>query len=293
MTSTSPTDPTGGSLPRDLVTIVHLADARVVLRCDSRLNAVHQRLAGLFDTDVDHGGDPRTVTVRLDVDEQGRIRVGGPGSASYGNDESEAVGLAISAVNAAVLLESDCLTIHAGAVLGRHGVIAWPAASGAGQSTLVAAALRRGFDLVSDESLCLDLERHVVLPYPKPLTLSAWAADRVGSSGRAVSPSDDGELAVNARDLGARGCATASPLQAVVLLRRGSPLALEPAGSDKAAVALLRHSFNHFRMPARALETVHRVLVDATVWELGYDDPVEAAGLLAESFAVPSSSTAE
>jgi hypothetical protein len=282
-----------GAESGELLHVVHLADARVVLRCDPRLGGLHSWLRRLFDVSGPAAGASRTITVTFSPDGES-IVVHSAGVRTLARDSAEAVGLAITAVNAAVLLPSRYLTIHSGAVLAASGVVAWPAPSGAGKSTLAAAALLRGFGLVSDEALCLDPEGRHVVPYPRPLTLDGWAIDRLGLA-RLVDGAIDAsaEIAATAGDLGAKAANGPAALAAVVLLRRGSQLSLERAPSDQAAAALLRHSFNHWRMPIAALETVHGMLQTASAWTLVYDDPVEAADLLAATFPPPISSTAE
>jgi hypothetical protein len=277
----------------ELLHVVHLADATVVLRCDPRLGGLHARLRMLFDVSGRASGASRTITVTFTPDGDG-IVVRSANLRALAGDSAEAVSLAITAVNAEVLLPSRYLTIHSGAVLAAAGVVAWPAPSGAGKSTLVAAALLRGFGLVSDEALCLDPDRRCVVPYPRPLTLDGWAVERLGL-GRLFDGGGDasGEIPLTAGDLGATAANAPGALAAVVLIRRGAQLSLERTPSDQAAAALLRHSFNHWRMPIAALETVHGMLQTAAAWTLVYDDPVEAADLLADTFPPPISSTAE
>lgn len=63
------------------------------------------------------------------------------------------------------------LIVHA-AVVERDGrAIVLPAPQGSGKSTLCAALVARGFRLLSDELALIDVERHCVVPLPRPISL--------------------------------------------------------------------------------------------------------------------------
>jgi hypothetical protein len=64
------------------------------------------------------------------------------------------------------------LAMHAGVVAAGDRVIAFPAESGQGKSTITAACLAAGFDYVSDEALCIEFASGRVIPYLKQVTLS-------------------------------------------------------------------------------------------------------------------------
>jgi hypothetical protein len=265
-------------MPRHEVT---LADCAVAVDTDPALPQVHERVVALFDTSVARA-PVREAVVAVRRADDGTVVVASPAGEVRCRDLDDALDQVLAAVNAAVLPPSTLLTLHAGAVLTARGVVAWPGLSGAGKSTLAAAAVAHGLPLVSDESLCLDPATADVVPYPKPVSLSAAMASRL------ALPAGDGEASYSAAGLG--GTATGRParLGAVVLLERrpGDP-ALHRTGSDRAAAALLRHSFNHFRMPLAAVTVVHEALADAEAVTLGYDDPAAAARLLAEAFGTP------
>ena len=71
---------------------------------------------------------------------------------------------------------------HAGVVGMDEEVIAFPAASGAGKSTLTAACLLGGFGYWSDEALVCDRDGRVI-PYPRPVMLSASSLELLGLPG--------------------------------------------------------------------------------------------------------------
>ena len=190
-------------------------------------------------------------------------------------------------VNASALDAAADLAIHAGVVAHDGVAIAMPATSGTGKSTMTAACLRRGFRYVSDEALCLDYSDGSVVPYPRPIALSAWSVGAVGA--RATGTPAGDELLFTAEDLGS--CRHAGPARlghVVVLDRRatGRP-SLSPEPRPTGVTLLLQLSFNHYRRPADAVRLAADVISDAEVWTLRYSDPLDAADLLWSSLAQP------
>lgn len=190
----------------------------------------------------------------------------------------------LSAVNVAVLARTRRLAVHAGVVSVDGRSIAFPGGSGAGKSTITAACLRRGFEYVSDEALCLDLATALVHPFLRPLALddNSWRllGESTEGGGSALAAS---ERVVSAFQLGARSVLAAQPLGHVVLLaREPGRLQLAPVRRGDALAALLRHSFNHYLMPEAAVDVVHRAVSAAQTWRLSYSDPLDAAALLRE-----------
>lgn len=203
-------------------------------------------------------------------------------------------------VNAAALDAAAAFAVHAGVVASSHGAIAMPATSGTGKSTLTAACLRRGFDYVSDEALCLAYPGDPsepsgpggeVRPYPRPLALSAWSARAIaqGLEGAYGVQAGD-EWLFTAADLGS--AVAREPLRlghVVVLDRRPDDGAapgslakpeLEPLPRPEAVTLLLRLSFNHYRRPSDAVQLAAQVISGAAAWRLRYADPHDAADLL-------------
>jgi hypothetical protein len=175
---------------------------------------------------------------------------------------------------------NDCrgYAVHAGAVARNGAVVAFPAVSGTGKSTLTAACLRAGLLYVSDEALVLDWEDGAVRSYPKPLTLSAWSAEAVGL----VTPPDGlAERPVTAAELGGDVAVGPLALAHVVLLERGST-DLEARPRPDIATALLRHSFNHHRRPVQAFALATLMARSAHCWTLRYNNPADGAELVAE-----------
>lgn len=191
---------------------------------------------------------------------------------------SEAVVSLMAALNLAVLENTPYFAAHAGAVAAGDSVIAFPADSGDGKSTLVAACLRSGFDYLSDEALALDDTGRVV-PYPKPVALSAWSRDRLGLHGEGE------ESLFPSSALDSRPHPGGEPVSRLVLIEREqADTSLEPLPRSAGVTALLSRSFNHYKDPERAFRLATETARHAEVWRLPYHDPLTAAGLLAVRF---------
>jgi serine kinase of HPr protein (carbohydrate metabolism regulator) len=190
-----------------------------------------------------------------------------------------------SALNSTAMEVAPHLAVHAGVVRRGDVVVAFPARSGVGKSTLTGACLREGFDYVSDEALCLSYENNLVHPYPRPLGLSSWSARELAVAG--VRAGDD-ELLVLPHEFGAKASAVDEPLRLthIVLPQRvaDGAASLTPAAAHEAIQALLRMSFNHYRRPADAVRVVASVVAGARVNVLTYSSAVEAAALVAQCF---------
>ncbi len=191
----------------------------------------------------------------------------------------------LTSLNDQALSRTRWFATHAGAVALGGRVVAFPGASGSGKSTLTAACLLRGFGYVSDEALCLEPDGAVV-PYLKPLALSAWSRDALGlvDAGEDLGASPGaapGERLVRAADLGATLAAPPLRVTDIVLRERGA-LAFTQLPRRAGGAELLRRSFNHFRAPEAAFDLVHAVAATCRVWQLTCTDPLTAAELLAE-----------
>jgi hypothetical protein len=205
-----------------------------------------------------------------------------------GGTRVEDLGWLNSALNTTAMELTPQLAVHAGVVRRGDIVVAFPARSGVGKSTLTGACLRAGFQYVSDEALCLSYESNLVHPYPRPIGLSAWSAHELGVDG--VPAGDD--VLVLPYDFGSRSTAIDESLRLthIVLPRRidgstaTSPASLAPAPAHEAIEALLRMSFNHYRRPVDAMRLVASVVADASVSMLTYGDARAAAALMAQVF---------
>ncbi len=94
------------------------------------------------------------------------------GVIARGQRGGDAVGWVVRDVNrSAAAASGDALLFHAGALeAGGTGVLV-PGASGSGKSTLVAGLVRAGLGFLTDELAAFDMERGLLLPYAKPITV--------------------------------------------------------------------------------------------------------------------------
>lgn len=155
-------------------------------------------------------------------------------------------------------------------------IIAFPADSGAGKTTLAAVAVQSGLSYLSDEALVLDDDTSVI-PYPKPMALSSWSFGLLGGRTEAE------ETLLIPPDLGGSFHGGGKPLSHVVIARYGHERAtLNQRSASQAVTELLGKSFNHYKDPARAFQIATEVAREVDVWQLDYDDPREAINLLVD-----------
>ncbi|HEX2701212.1 MAG TPA: hypothetical protein VHM89_13505 [Acidimicrobiales bacterium] len=202
-------------------------------------------------------------------------------TADVSGDAGTALSWLLTAVNGAALDGFAGLAVHAGVVASGTSAIAFPAPSGAGKTTLTAAALLAGFDYVSDEALCVEPSDGRLVPYPRALALSAWSRQAVGLDGTDGVALGAGEVAIPADRLGAAVALGPLALAHVVLLvRRAGAPALVPADRADAMTWLLQRSFNHYKRPTGSFELAAELARRATAWRLEFGDPTQAASLL-------------
>jgi hypothetical protein len=191
-------------------------------------------------------------------------------------------------LNHEVVERVTSLAIHAGAVAGAHAVIAFPGPAGTGKSTLVAACLQRGFDYVTDEVVVVRPDL-AVDPYPKPLWLSTKSRKLLDLADDALLLPLEQRLKspVPVGAIGAKAAGRPLRLAHLVVLERGAGrLALEPIGPGEMAQWVLRRAFNRSARPADWFHLVADMGRHAGAWRLSFDDPREAADLLADRFGV-------
>jgi hypothetical protein len=200
------------------------------------------------------------------------------------NDLQIAIG---TAVNAAVLQQTRHLAIHAGLVAFGDGAVAFPAESGSGKSTLTAACIQQGMAYLSDEALCIAADDALAVPYPKPLTLSALSLDLLSvdiPKARPAGGSTATERILSPAEIGAALVDVSQKFHVrhVVIPVRGShSTRLVELPASTTVTELLRHSFNAYVEPRRAVQTAVRVAREAGCWQLHYGDARSAASLLA------------
>lgn len=183
----------------------------------------------------------------------------------------------IALINQVAIGEVKQFATHASVVARKERLIAFPAESGGGKTTLAAAAILSGFSYVSDEALIFD-DSGLVVPYPKPLALSEWSCESLG-----LTPAP-GESLFTPADLGGSTFTGRAELTDLVISQYGDrEPSLEPRPASEAVSQLIGNSFNHYKHPERAFRLSTSVARKVRVWRLDYRDPVEAQRLLAET----------
>ena len=180
----------------------------------------------------------------------------------------------VAVINQTAVNNLPQFAVHAAVLSEEERIIAFPAISGAGKTTLAAAGVLAELDYVSDEALVFDDEGRVI-PYPKPMALSSWSCEKLGLDATGE------ERLVTAAELGGKALTETQDLTDVVIATYGSDeLALEPIPSSRAVVELIGKSFNHYKDPERAFRLATQTAQRTRVWRLDYDDPVEAIELI-------------
>jgi hypothetical protein len=242
---------------------------------DAVVREVLQDLRSPVDLDADVVPD---VAVRV----EGRApwRISAPGHHATARDLSGALDATLTAINLSAVTLTPTFAMHA-AVVGRSGVtLVVPGPSGQGKTTLTAALLQLGWDYISDEALSLRWSDGSIVPYPRPLALSPWAAEHLGLHGVPAGP----DVVLPARELGTVST-SASPPRGVVMLRRdgSDPPRLERLHRAEAVPELLRRGFTHFHRPERALAMLGQLVARADVYLLRHGDPRRAAAALSDT----------
>ena len=238
---------------------------------------LHDRLAPLLQ---ESSTAPATTEVVVERHDGGYVITGPAGRAQIGS-LAATVDRVLEICNGTAVGHCGDFAVHAGVVARAGVVVALPASSGVGKSTLVACLLRAGWSYVSDEALVLDAQC-AVRPYLKWLSLHRWTLERLdpplpepGRDERPAAPAELGD-AVRAEDR--------LQLTDIVLPRRTDrPARLTPLAPAVGAVELLRYSFNHYRDPAASFALVAAAGRQSRVWSLDVADPVEAADLMTEA----------
>lgn len=253
-----------------------MAGTHLRVRCadPESARAARALLQDLARAEPEHDGHPD-----LSLTTSGTRLLLSSGSAHiYLGPEDDVLDRLMTELNRRALEMTPHLACHAGVVSAEDRAIAIPGLSGSGKSTLVAACILAGFRYVSDEALCLRRDDGGVVPYPKPISLSAASLEHLGLA--ALHPGIPRVL-LRAAELGGDNCETESVLTDLVLRERGS-LRLEVVSRPRsdAVMELLRHAFNHYRDAGGSFRLAGSVASRCRVWMLRYQDPLEAAALL-------------
>ena len=175
--------------------------------------------------------------------------------------------------NRVAIEEYGGFAVHAGVVTKEGRTLAFPTRSGGGKSTLTAAFLLNGWDYVSDESLCVDLQRRLVRSYPKPLSLDYRSCELLGVSTTSltVPATRESEGLARPADFNASLAPDRLDLTDVVLTEYGERvLDVTELAASKAMAALLEYSFNHFKLGEGAFHLAAALASQVRFWRLSY-----------------------
>jgi hypothetical protein len=237
-------------------------------------SATTARLRFLLEPFLGEATDEPDVVLRFDMTVAGWTISGGGETIS---GTADAVSSLVAAINRLALQRTQLFAVHAGVVSRSGSVLAFPCSSGCGKSTLTAGLLQQGAEYVSDEALCIDRSTGQVIPYPKPIALSAWSEAALGLPASQL----DGETLYRPSQLGADVAGEVQRLRHIVRLarREGAPN-LTPLPPSASVADLLMHSFNHFHAPRASWELIGRLARSVSMWLLEYDNPVEGAKMV-------------
>lgn len=228
-----------------------------------------------------HESDPehvyRLTTVRADAVrlEHDGVLAAGPFS------ETAALSTVTVDLNVrAVASRPEHLNLHAGAVAADGRGLLLPAGSGAGKTTLTAALVMAGCDYLTDEAASVDLDRLLVEPYAKPLSLSSTSQTALG-----CRQSELGPMELIPASWLRPGCWSGPvPPGAIVFPehRPGAPAELTPISRGEALVDLANNSFNFVDHGSRWLPRLRDLVAGCGCWRLTYGNALEAAALISE-----------
>lgn len=164
----------------------------------------------------------------------------------------------------------DLLFVHA-AVIARGGrAIVLPAASGTGKSTLTLAAVRSGFDYLSDELAPIDAEGLSVSPFPRALCLKSPPPAPYLLPARTIQIDRRFHVPLHRVLLSA---AKSVRLGALVFLRRdGGFRGLRPVTAATAAAMLTAHTLNGRAHSGFGLDAAIRLGRELPSFELDITD---------------------
>ncbi len=196
-----------------------------------------------------------------------------------GNSAADVLPDLIGLINQAAIGEVRHFAAHASVVARGDRVVAFPARSGGGKTTLAAASLLSGFSYVSDEALILN-DSGLVVPYPKPLALSRWSCQALGLSNAGE------ETLFTPADLGSSVVSSNVQLTDLVISQYGDgEPSIASIPSSEAVSQLISNSFNHYKDPERAFRISTDVARKTRVWRLDYRDPSDALRNLEKTLA--------
>jgi len=172
--------------------------------------------------------------------------------------------------------------LHAAAVSRRGGAVVLPGARGAGKSTLAAALVHAGWDLLSDELAGVDLQRDLVHPFPRPVALCQESLaqlpplEGVGWGG----PSD--KVHLRAGELRTGSSSPALPVRTLVFprYRPGATGEAKAIGRPDALVRLTEQAVNLTHLGRPAFVALARLASRCPAYLIDVDDVATAVATM-------------
>jgi len=187
------------------------------------------------------------------------------------------------------------LSFHAAAIYrpGADGgaAVVLPGAPGSGKSTLTAAAVDHGFELVSDELTLLDLETGDLLPVPRPISLKNASIDVIrhrmprAVMNAPVADTTKGTVAHVRAPASSLAARDARPRPAAIVFPKftvGAATELARIAAGDALMRLADQSFNFQIQGAAGFRALERMVARAPAWTLAYSNLDEALAALDE-----------
>ncbi len=173
---------------------------------------------------------------------------------------------------------------HAAAVVFRRRTVLLPADTCCGKSTLAAALVQKGFDLLSDEIGAVDTETREVACYPRRIFLRRDVLEALGLTSNVSETAHIGPARiVSPEELNGRHAAGNDPLTIVICPRHCAARAgaeLRPVERKYAAMTMLRNSYS--LRGHRELDWILSLVKELPCFELEFSDAVTASELVLE-----------
>jgi hypothetical protein len=149
-------------------------------------------------------------------------------------------------VLALLLHQRGFLVLHASAVARGGSAVAFLGGKGAGKSTTAAVLCARGYQLLADDVVALELtgaDRPQVLPGYPQLKLWPCAAAALGEDPESLPPLSAGQEK-RSRRMADRFAPGPLPLERLYVLSEGPSLEIEPLAPQEAILQLIGHSYS-------------------------------------------------
>jgi hypothetical protein len=210
---------------------------------------------------------------------------------AQGQRTGDALGWVVWDVNrSAAAASGEHLLFHAGALDADGTGMLVPGTSGSGKSTLTAGLARSGFGYLTDELAALDLDRGLLLPYAKPITLKRGSfavlpdlhPDRLAGPGAEPWAGEEWQVAMG----GASGRRVGQPCPpSIVIVPRydpAGPTALTPLSDTEAFLSLALHAVNLLPHGVAGSAALGRVVAQSSCYALTMSDLDDACVLVQE-----------